>query len=63
MDIAKHDLYLGASVFPVLQQKCLDTMFGTRILKCTILALMFWRITYGSLSESKFQFKWCGIMT
>ena len=31
MEIAKHDLYISASVFPVLQGKCLDTMFGTRI--------------------------------
>ena len=62
MEIAKHDLYISASVFPVLQQKCLDTMFETRILNFTILAL-FSCITYGSQSQLKFQFKWCGIMT
>ena len=48
MEIAKHDLYISASVFPVLQRKCPDTMFGTRILNFTTLALMFSRITYGS---------------
>ena len=55
MEIAKHDLYISISVFPVLQRKCLDAMFGTRILNFTILALMFSRITYGSQSQLKFQ--------
>ena len=41
MKIAKHDLYISAFVFPVLQQKCLDAMFETRILNFTVLALHF----------------------
>ena len=32
-------------------------------LKFCYFGIMFSRITYGSESQSKFQFKWCGIMT
>ena len=60
MEITKHDLYFSAPVSLSLQRKFLDTVFGTRILNFTILALIFSRITYGS---QKFQFKWCGIKT
>ena len=63
MEIAKHDLYISASVFFVLQRKCPDTMFETRVLNFTILLFMFSCFTYGSQSQLKFQLKWCGIMT